>query len=800
MSEQSPSGNPAPGPGSGSERTIRLVVDPQHPTAQVTLLDATYRLIAQGVGALVADVRPGLYELQYKVGRSVVCEPIRVMTTEPMFSVTPVEPLTTRTTAVPERSSDTAAWAHLESRQPSKVVGHGGELFVLARLLQEDADEPTRNVFERLTIHSLDGQVVVDFGADAKRGPRHASSCVNVALDPGTYIVQTVAGSYGTLEQAVHVAHGWQTQLLMTPTEYGPHEASTRSVGADVRRAAVLMSRIGIGFNAADPAVGWVEAAKVALAGGTPAAPVGELKDAVRRVAEGGAPLDQLLNDKFTNPMLGILGCHLLLLERPRDMDLVREVTTNLEMLVPGHPDVAALRLLLDPHGGGVCEAPPMLRSSWQLIVNGSLINPDIVPEGSYASSIATRTWGGGAWLVWRRPADSEAAGVPAAASPAAVVPARSTVSVAANLITSLADIYQTLESALPRQGQDQYAGVVASTLNLDRVQSSVLRYAVGAVTKKQCTENLSAVRKAQAVTTQRYADVRDQLLERDQPDVDAVWTAPADDRDEMFNHVISVLGIPQNTLAAASRSLSDLLKRTPMAHPRICFDRILPKDLDKVRPTSPIANAKTRAAWDFAKLWRVGQTLRIRFMGGTPEQHAIVTTFAPQWCQHANIRFEFSNDLNAEIRIAFVASDGAWSYVGTDCASIPISKPTMNLGWQDEGVVLHEFGHALGLIHEHQNPVHGITWNRPAVIKDLSGPPNYWDEQTIEHNMFTVYSHDQVNATELDKDSIMLYAIPGHWTLDGWSSRENHVLSARDQEYAHAPENYPFNGPRVPK
>jgi hypothetical protein len=46
----------------------------------------------------------------------------------------------------------------------------------------------------------------------------------------------------------------------------------------------------------------------------------------------------------------------------------------------------------------------------------------------------------------------------------------------------------------------------------------------------------------------------------------------------------------------------------------------------------------------------------------------------------------------------------------------------------RDDAACVHEFGHALGLIHEHQNPNRAIQWNRDAVINDLQGPPNNWD------------------------------------------------------------------------
>ena len=70
-----------------------------------------------------------------------------------------------------------------------------------------------------------------------------------------------------------------------------------------------------------------------------------------------------------------------------------------------------------------------------------------------------------------------------------------------------------------------------------------------------------------------------------------------------------------------------------------------------------------------------------------------------------------------------------------------------MNFGWLDEAVVLHEFGHAIGLAHEHQNPDKGIKWNEDAVIRDLSGPPNNWDVATIRHNVLNKYAHDQING-----------------------------------------------------
>jgi serralysin len=197
---------------------------------------------------------------------------------------------------------------------------------------------------------------------------------------------------------------------------------------------------------------------------------------------------------------------------------------------------------------------------------------------------------------------------------------------------------------------------------------------------------------------------------------------------------------------------------------------------------------------------WDIGENITISFLEGAPELRERVKNVALEWTRFANLNFDFVNHSRGNIRIAFEQGDGSWSYLGTMCRNRPKSQPTMNYGWltpdssEDElqRVVLHEFGHAIGLIHEHQNPKGGIRWNKPAVIRDLSGPPNNWPLEYIEHNMFKKYSPTEVVVTDVDPTSIMMYPIPKSWTENGYFSADlNGELSAKDKAFI--AENYPM-------
>ncbi len=224
---------------------------------------------------------------------------------------------------------------------------------------------------------------------------------------------------------------------------------------------------------------------------------------------------------------------------------------------------------------------------------------------------------------------------------------------------------------------------------------------------------------------------------------------------------------------------------------PKMCFDRVLPHEISRPQRRMAIGG-RLRAVLEFRKRWINGSTLKVRFMEGNSDQHAQVIEQAGWWTEHANLRFEFGDAPDADIRIAFDSSDGAWSFVGTDAKNIAQDQATMNLGFMDGGTVAHEFGHAIGLGHEHQNPDGGIEWNRDEVIRDLQGPPNFWNVAQIEHNVLDKYSHDQIRGTEFDEDSIMLYEFPARWTVGGGGTHGNEVLSAMDQEFIASADAYP--------
>ena len=150
---------------------------------------------------------------------------------------------------------------------------------------------------------------------------------------------------------------------------------------------------------------------------------------------------------------------------------------------------------------------------------------------------------------------------------------------------------------------------------------------------------------------------------------------------------------------------------------------------------------------------------------------HCVTTRLQPI----VNIKLSFYEDEEkktlwnpnvADIRISFDPMGGAWSLLGRDILETKTRnakhEATMNLGWFDVATTLHEFCHSLGMVHEHQNPNgKAINWNVDAVHQ-WAEESQGWDSATTDTNIIKKYSKDQINGSEYDPLSIMLYFFPG--------------------------------------
>lgn len=263
----------------------------------------------------------------------------------------------------------------------------------------------------------------------------------------------------------------------------------------------------------------------------------------------------------------------------------------------------------------------------------------------------------------------------------------------------------------------------------------------------------------------------------------------------------------------------------------------------------------------DNYKSWENGMVLKVRFMNnaGSPYIRQKITGFAKEWEKYANIKLEFVADNTplTDLRIRLGSRRdklGHNSGVGQDNNQFAQALQTMNLDTSDfldvdflvndfntggdfykflkasgkdlrnynsarfyddiidyrspvprfnekamKGTTMHEFGHALGLLHEQSYPG-AIKWKVDTVYKYYA--KHNWDKAKTDHNVLRVHEQFFTNGMAYDPRSIMQYPIPAWQTEDGFSVEANYELSDGDKKIIAAmyPKNKKVSDLAVPK
>ena len=195
------------------------------------------------------------------------------------------------------------------------------------------------------------------------------------------------------------------------------------------------------------------------------------------------------------------------------------------------------------------------------------------------------------------------------------------------------------------------------------------------------------------------------------------------------------------------------------------------------------------------AELWKPGTVLDARFLDGPAKLRDRVEKIASEWFEYTDLKLEFGKVADAPVRISF-KQPGSWSYMATQALKVQIKEPTVNFGWVNldtdpaeiQRVVLHEFGHVVGLHHEQQNPLSAIKWNRRKVYEAFTGPPNHWSRQQVDQMFFAIWTPGYYPVHKVfDPQSIMMFPIAKELLRSGPEIGWNRSLSSVDKQFAAA-------------
>jgi hypothetical protein len=374
-----------------SSKTLTVLAEDE--VAEITVLDGDQRTVAKGLVRLEQELPAGLYKVRVRVGPT-LAEKLVSLDENRQVLFPPADipsPIPLERTA--RRNEAHTAAAIEASQKPLDNFGTGASILIFTREPPRSESarptSPQQNPATGLSLLTESGQILADIEQRATvQAEGHPYAGWRGNVNPGAYRLRLERKDGTAIERAIYVSPYTQVQVFLQVTDYLLNDGSTQRI-ADISGSAIVISPEQE-FGPQRQRMRLAELARYALT-------------QTRRILSDGL-LGELLDEKFDDPMLGLLGAHLLLRDKPDDRQQFVIVMNNLlRLLGPDHPDVRALwrrRADGDTRVPLELESPPMLRRSWDVALEGGEGHSDALSEGP--TSIADKILPDAPWLIWR--------------------------------------------------------------------------------------------------------------------------------------------------------------------------------------------------------------------------------------------------------------------------------------------------------------------------------------------------------------------------------------------------------------
>jgi hypothetical protein len=233
----------------------------------------------------------------------------------------------------------------------------------------------------------------------------------------------------------------------------------------------------------------------------------------------------------------------------------------------------------------------------------------------------------------------------------------------------------------------------------------------------------------------------------------------------------------PDQEQSAVTEFAPSGCSNSPLGNP------IYPERPDISPPNDPGTGDGTKVLLDLDRAWPIGQEIIVKFLNGQNDPwvrhvHQRVQEIAPTWCDYANLTMRFVNDGPCHMTVNFVPS-GQFGYgvfncwLGTDCFRLKNQVQSMNLIFDPRvqqapadfresefhRLILHEFGHALAMQHEHQRADRPIVWVQRLF--DVYQQRYGWGPDMVRQQVVRIENLTHASGTVFDEFSIMMYQYP---------------------------------------